>query len=535
MPGGSRRGIFLSYRRDDAGPYARSLQLQLSQRIPDTPIFMDLDSIEPGLDFADVIEEKVNSCAVLVALIGRQWATLADEDGARRLDNPDDYVRFEVKTALERGVRVIPVLLDGARPLRQQELPAELHKLARLNAHKLSYDRYQDDADRLLDLIQRVLDAGPGTAVVSGSLDAHGPMSIWEKVRRTGQRETRAFVFREIPSAGADPGVLQPALVTEQDYFRVWLCEISLGTRSTLTADWLPAAHARVAVTRPGWPPLEYSKVLRPEPKYLAQGVQLNYPLTDLIPFNEGAVEIEAALVAWQQANAIGAAVDLLQTVSAVPIPPAAAALAIATQVTTATRDLVQKGKGAVHLDLHQSFTASGNEAGRNLEPRKALRPAYLAVLLADESQVSPETLRVVDSRLHQVSDDGQVRHLLGWDFLLLRVEGRATLDNFWLPEMEELLDKAIAALEAGSPTVAANYRSAAIAAAWRSPLLTWADRDRIIDAIKARFDHVALRGLGAVPTPEPESLTALVMQYGPRIGEIRARGPMTEASAFAP
>jgi len=54
-------------------------------------------------------------------------------------------------------VRVIPVLVDGARPLRQQDLPAELHKLARLNAHRLSYDQYQDDADRLLDLIQRVL------------------------------------------------------------------------------------------------------------------------------------------------------------------------------------------------------------------------------------------------------------------------------------------------------------------------------------------------------------------------------------------
>jgi hypothetical protein len=108
MSGASRRGVFLSYRRDDAGPYARSLQLQLSQRIPDAPIFMDLDSIEPGLDFAEVIEDAVNSSAVLVALIGQQWATLTDEDGVRRLDNPDDYVRFEVKAALERGVRVIP-------------------------------------------------------------------------------------------------------------------------------------------------------------------------------------------------------------------------------------------------------------------------------------------------------------------------------------------------------------------------------------------------------------------------------------------
>jgi hypothetical protein len=158
MPGVSGQGVFLSYRREDAGPYARSLQLQLSQRFPDARVFMDLDSIEGGLDFAEAIQDALNSSAVLVALIGRQWATLTDENGARRLDNPDDFARIEVKTALERGVRVIPVLIDGARPLRQQELPTELHKLAQLQALALSYGRYQDDADRLLDLIQRVLD-----------------------------------------------------------------------------------------------------------------------------------------------------------------------------------------------------------------------------------------------------------------------------------------------------------------------------------------------------------------------------------------
>src|SRR5215469_18613472 len=164
MHGISGQGVFLSYRREDAGAYARSLQLQLSQRIPGARIFMDLDSIEAGLDFVEVIEDALGSCAVLVALIGRQWATLTDEEGARRLDNPDDFVRFEVKTAVERGVRVVPVLIDGARPLRQQELPDDLRKLARLNAAKLSYDRYQDDADRLFDLIQRVLTAAGESA-----------------------------------------------------------------------------------------------------------------------------------------------------------------------------------------------------------------------------------------------------------------------------------------------------------------------------------------------------------------------------------
>ena len=119
---------------------------------------MDLDSIEAGRDFAKVIQEAVDSCAVLIALIGRQWATITDEEGRRRLENPEDYVRSEVQAALERGVRVIPVLLDGTKPLRQQQLPSELQQLARLNAFELSYGRYEYDADRLLNLIQQVLD-----------------------------------------------------------------------------------------------------------------------------------------------------------------------------------------------------------------------------------------------------------------------------------------------------------------------------------------------------------------------------------------
>ena len=157
VPGSSSPGIFLSYRREDAAPYARLLQHELRERFPDAQVFMDLDSVEAGLPFAEVIRDAVDSCAVLVALIGRQWVTLADEQGNRWLDNSGDFVRFEVQTALERGVRVIPVLVDGASPPHRQQLPSELHKLVGLNAHKLSYDRYQYDADRLLDLIQRVL------------------------------------------------------------------------------------------------------------------------------------------------------------------------------------------------------------------------------------------------------------------------------------------------------------------------------------------------------------------------------------------
>jgi hypothetical protein len=151
------RGIFISYRRADAGPYARLLQVELSERFPEARVFMDLDSIEAGLDFAEIIRDAVNSCHVMVVLIGRQWATLADDEGHRRLDDPDDYVRFEIRAALKRGVRAIPVLVDGAKPVRQQQLPPDLRKLARLNALEMSYDRYHYDLDRLAGIVGRAL------------------------------------------------------------------------------------------------------------------------------------------------------------------------------------------------------------------------------------------------------------------------------------------------------------------------------------------------------------------------------------------
>lgn len=164
VAGSARQGIFISYRHADALPHARLLQINLHERFPEACVFLDLDSIEAGVDFRKVISDAVSSCEVVVVLIGPHWADLADEEGRRRLDDPGDYVRFEIKTALKRGARVIPVLVDGARPVREQELPADIRRLARLNAFEMSCDhRYQYDADRLMSTIERVLQQeGPG-------------------------------------------------------------------------------------------------------------------------------------------------------------------------------------------------------------------------------------------------------------------------------------------------------------------------------------------------------------------------------------
>ena len=112
--------IFISYRRVDTPHVAGRLFDRLEARFGAGNIFMDVDSIDPGLDFAEAIERAVGSCDVLLALIGRHWSDIVDEQGRRRLDDPEDFVALEIRTALRRKIRVIPVLVDGAPPPDRQ-------------------------------------------------------------------------------------------------------------------------------------------------------------------------------------------------------------------------------------------------------------------------------------------------------------------------------------------------------------------------------------------------------------------------------
>jgi hypothetical protein len=115
--------IFISYRRDDSSAWAGRLSDRLSSHFPSNQIFMDVDTIEPGIDFVEAIEESVGSCDVLIAVIGTHWLTSSNRDGRRRLEIPEDSVRVEIATALKRGIRVIPVLVEGATMPEVSDLP----------------------------------------------------------------------------------------------------------------------------------------------------------------------------------------------------------------------------------------------------------------------------------------------------------------------------------------------------------------------------------------------------------------------------
>src|SRR5690348_13239256 len=150
--------IFISYRRGDTAGYAGRLYDRLHDRFPQNEIFVDVD-MAPGIDFIEEIEKNVGSCDVLIAVIGKHWLTAADEEGRRRLDDPEDFLRLEIATALKRGIRVIPVLVDSASMPQRGELPDDLKPLTRRNALNISHDRFPADAERLISAVEQVLES----------------------------------------------------------------------------------------------------------------------------------------------------------------------------------------------------------------------------------------------------------------------------------------------------------------------------------------------------------------------------------------
>lgn len=143
-------GVFISYRREDSAGFAGRIYDRLTRRMDPTSVFLDVDNIPPGMDFVDVLTERVGACDALIAVIGRSWLASTGKDNRRRLDDPNDFVRIEIEAALARGVRVIPVLVDGATMPKSEELPQSLKKLVRRQGIEVSHTRFESDAERLI-------------------------------------------------------------------------------------------------------------------------------------------------------------------------------------------------------------------------------------------------------------------------------------------------------------------------------------------------------------------------------------------------
>jgi hypothetical protein len=149
-------GLFISYRRHDSPGHVGRLYDLLVERFGADHVFMDFDNIRAGEDFVNVLNQALASCRVLLAVIGPQWLNAPGANG-RRLDAADDFVRLELRQALQRNVHVIPVLVGGAQIPTSTQLPQDIQALSRRQSQILEDRTWKHDTERLVEEIERVI------------------------------------------------------------------------------------------------------------------------------------------------------------------------------------------------------------------------------------------------------------------------------------------------------------------------------------------------------------------------------------------
>ena len=169
--------IFISYRRADSRKDAGRIYDRLIEAFGKENVFKDVDSIPLGKDFQGILREAVAQCDVQLAIIGKQWLTIKDTHGDRRLDNPSDFVRIEIESALQRdSCRVIPIIIDNAPIPHADDLPLVLRELAFKNATIV-----RDDSDFHSD-VTKIIDEIRGKIVGKAKQKQHHSMCIQPSV-----------------------------------------------------------------------------------------------------------------------------------------------------------------------------------------------------------------------------------------------------------------------------------------------------------------------------------------------------------------
>ncbi len=157
QPGGSTPiRIVISYRRQDTPGGAGRLRESLAEHFGRENVFLDIDAIPPGVPWRQAIEKTIHECNVLLPVIGVHWLSAADEQGSRRLDDPNDVLRFEIANALRAGVRIIPIQLHGAPMPGRDELPEEIAGLADYQSIRIDDDDWRDDMRKLVRALERI-------------------------------------------------------------------------------------------------------------------------------------------------------------------------------------------------------------------------------------------------------------------------------------------------------------------------------------------------------------------------------------------
>lgn len=317
---------------------------------------------------------------------------------------------------------------------------------------------------------------------------------LGERASRWIDANSQHYLYAPIPPGRTDEAIADRALEPYASYLRLWLAEMYLAKERVWGTKWFPAVNAEVSLTFAGNKTATFPNVLRLPDDKLGRGVQLNYRLTDLLPYEGGVVEIDSALFALPgSGKLLATALDVLQDFSGLVAPPLGQALGIAAKVSAGLHSLLLETEGGVHLAFHQQFVSAGGGGA-------VLRPGYYCVVLAPPSAVDQGQLSVRAGQLHYTARPGAASEpLSGYDYLLFRLEGRKDRDDWRLPDIEAPLRQAIIAANQGDHARACAYRLVAQAAAGNSADLSVADRRRVVTAIKEEIEVASGLGKGVV------------------------------------
>ncbi|MGH2537902.1 MAG: hypothetical protein ACRDHL_10945 [Candidatus Promineifilaceae bacterium] len=317
---------------------------------------------------------------------------------------------------------------------------------------------------------------------------------LFERLTGWTTANAQHFSYREFPAGGP---AAQP-LPVYGSYFQISLSQFFLARNRNWFQQLYPAAHTAVRLQYADFEPVELSHVTHLPKDGLGKGVSLNHPVTGLIPYNGGTVEIFCGLIALQGQDYLDGAIQLLASFSGLVAGPVSQAIVVAGKVASSVHDLIVGNNGAVHLNFHQSYTAAPGGAN--------LAPGHVAVILATAAQLANAQLSVQND---QLMAGGQP--LTGYDYLLFRIDGLQERPDWRMREIEEYLGLAARAYLQGKQQDGDDYRAAALVAVYQSPDLAANDRRRVAKRINEELDAVA-GDLGAAgEAPADLSLNAIM------------------------
>jgi hypothetical protein len=295
------------------------------------------------------------------------------------------------------------------------------------------------------------------------------------------------YQYVPIPAEQTEVQLANEVVMPERDYFSLTLSEMFLTQSRAWFTNQYPAVHSAVFLKFADRDRVSFSNVSRPKDERLAQGVYLNYPLVEMLPYNGGSVEIELALIALKGTNSLALAIDVLQDFAGLVAAPLGQALEVAERVTSGIQRLIDTTKGEVHLGAHQTFAPAG---------ANQLRQGYFAVLMTDDQKIG-QRLYVKDDRLYEDKQGSKIQYS-GSDYVLYKVERTSQRPDWRLSYINDPLKETQKAMMLGEKEKADIYRSATLLAAMQAPDLTYEDRWTVIDRIKNELERVSALGKGA-------------------------------------